>query len=403
MPFATALRPEPIVPRAPRRAASPRSAFARVEIFDSFAAAREPWTQIERSAAASPYQSFDFARIWAETVGAERRLTPLIIVARDEDGSPTALLPLARLPGGPLRLAVLLGGKDANFGMGLFRPDLDWSHEAVKALLDAGARAAAPRLDAFLFANQPWEWQGAPNPMAGIRGQPSPSFAYKSALPAEFSAWRDAHASKDAQKKQRKKIKRLETLGPLVHRRAAEAAEADRILRAFEAQKSARMRSLGVADDYGTTAARECLAQLARCGLDEGAPRLELHALTVGERIVATFGALSAGDRLSGLFLSFDADPEIARSSPGELIVHAAVEDAIARGFRTLDLGVGEARYKSEACEAREELFDSAHAVTPLGAAAAFAYLAKQRIKRRVKQSPRLLALSRRLCGALGI
>ena len=120
----------------------------------------------------------------------------------------------------------------------------------------------------------------------------------------------------------------------------------------------------------------------------------------VGDRIVATFGALSAGDRLSGLFLSHDCDPEIARSSPGELIVHAMVREAIARGLKTLDLGVGEARYKDDACEAEEELFDSAFAVTPLGGVAALAFKAKQSAKRRIKRSPRLLAFAKRLRAA---
>ncbi len=404
MPPATAHRPLPAtVSPVHRRQGRLEQPFARVETFETIAAAREAWTRLARSAPASPYQGFDFAHIWSETVGAARGLTPLIVVARDAAGEPTALLPLARRSWGPLRIAVFLGGKDANFGMGLFRPDVEWSPQAVRALLRAGARAASPRIDAFLFTNQPREWQGAPNPMAGSKGQPSPSFAYKSALPADFVAWRDAHASKDAQKKQRKKLKRLETLGPVAYRRAADPAEAEQILSAFEAQKSARMRTIGVADAYGTDEARECLVRLARCGLEEGAPCLELHALTLGERIVATFGALAAGDRLSGLFLSYEADPEIARSSPGELLVHAVVEDAIARRFRTLDLGVGEARYKNEACEATEELFDSAHAITPLGAAVAVAYLAKQRLKRRVKQSPRLFALSRRFGGVLGL
>jgi CelD/BcsL family acetyltransferase involved in cellulose biosynthesis len=185
-------------------------------------------------------------------------------------------------------------------------------------------------------------------------------------------------------------------MGPLAHRRAADPGEIERVLAAFHAQKSARMRSLGIAA-YEEAEAREFLRGLALNGGAEGAPRLELHALFVADRIVATFGALSAGDRLSSLFLSFDGDPEIARSSPGELIVHAVVRDAIARGLNTFDLGVGEARYKDGACETKEELFDNAFAITPLGHVAALAFIAKQRAKRMIKHSPRLLALFVRL------
>ena len=77
------------------------------------------------------------------------------------------------------------------------------------------------------------------------------------------------------------------------------------------------------------------------------------------ERVVAAFAALSGRDRLSGLVIAYDADPEIARCSPGELILHEVVRSAIARGFTTFDLGVGEARYKNECCEATETLFDT--------------------------------------------
>lgn len=405
MPPATAFRPRSpteSVAFAPRASDAVR-AFARVEAFGAIEAAREAWAEIAGLAPASPYQSFDFAGAWFETIGAARGAAPLIVVARDAAGRVCALLPLARFSNGPLRFAAFLGGKDANFGMGLFRPDVEWSPSDVAALLDAGARSAAPPVDAYFLSNQPHAWQGAPNPMALLFGQPSPSFAYKTELPRDFAAWRDAHASKDAQKKLRKKAKRLEAVGPVAHRRAADPEDAARILRVFHEQKSARMRALGIPDGYEPPEGRAFLARLAQSGANGEAAGFELHALTAGDRIIATFGGFRAGDRLSGLLLSHDCDPEIGRSSPGELIVHEVVRDAIARGCRTLDLGVGEARYKNEACEETEALFDSAIGVTALGRVAALAFRAKQALKRRVKRSPRLLALSRRLSRALKV
>ena len=62
-------------------------------------------------------------------------------------------------------------------------------------------------------------------------------------------------------------------------------------------------------------------------------------------------------------------------------MVQAVVADAIARGFAEFDLGVGEARYKDEACEIVEPLFDSAFAVTLKGRLAAWAFLAARRAK----------------------
>jgi CelD/BcsL family acetyltransferase involved in cellulose biosynthesis len=365
--------------------------FARVEVFDAIGDAGPAWGQIAPSASASAYQSFTFAGAWFATIGAAEGAAPLIVVARNDAGAPVALLPLARSRRGPLRLATFLGGKDSNFNLGLFRAGLAWSAADVAALLAEAARRAEPRIDAFLLSNQPLQWRGVDNPLAGLERQPSPSFAFKSALPAEFTHWLDVHASKEAKKKMRKKRARLEAIAPLVHTRAAGRDEIERALDAFNIMRRARVATLGLPDPYGSDAAEEFLARLA----EEGA--LELHALNLGGRIIAVFGALASAHRLSGLFIANDGDPEIARSSPGEIMVQAVVADAIARGFSEFDLGVGEARYKDEACEAVEELFDSAFGASARGRLAAWAFLAARRAKRAIKQSPRLKALHARL------
>ena len=349
------------------------------------------WGQIAQNASASAYQSFAFAAAWFATIGAAQGASPLIVVARNDAGAPVALLPFARTRRGPLQLGVFLGGKDANFNLGLFRDGLAWSAADVAALLAEAARLAQPRIDAFLLSNQPLQWRGVVNPLAALARQPSPSFAFKSALPAEFAQWLDAHASKEAKKKMRKKRARLEAIAPLVYSRVAGRDDIDRALDAFNVMRRARVAALGLPDPYASDAAEDFLARLA----EEGA--LELHALKLGERIIAVFGALAGGHRLSGLFIANDGDPEIARSSPGEMMVQAVVAEAIARGFSEFDLGVGEARYKDEACEAVEPLFDSALGVSARGRLAAWAFLAAQRAKRAIKQSPRLKALHARL------
>ncbi len=224
---------------APARSPSPRRAphgaalsqarpVARVVVCEALEDARLPWTTLAQAAPASPYQSFDFARVWFATIGAAEGATPLIVVARDESGQPVALLPFARAARGPLRFAVFLGGKDTNFNIGLFRSGGAWSRDDVAARLAAAGTPATPRLDAFLLINQPPSWRAIANPLAAGKSQPSPSFAYASALPGDFSVWLDARASKDAKKKMRKKRARLEATAPLVHSRAAGAQQIDR-------------------------------------------------------------------------------------------------------------------------------------------------------------------------------
>jgi CelD/BcsL family acetyltransferase involved in cellulose biosynthesis len=390
-------RSHPAAEPASRQSAAATCPFAEIEIFASVEAAHGAWAEIAPLAAASPYQGYDFTRSWAETAGAAHGVAPLIVVARNAAGAAVALLPLAARGFGPLRFAHFLGLKDLNFNLGLFRRQDVWRLRDVAALLAAAARAARPRIDAFLFVNQPCEWFGAPNPLVGPRSQPSRCLAYKSALPEDFSLWLNAHASKDAQKKLRKKAKHLEAMGPVAHRRAADPAEAARLIDAFFVQKHERMRELGLINAFDDPEAREFLVRFADCGHAAGSSTLELHGLFVGDRIVATFGALAGGDRVSGLFVSNDNDRDIARNSPGELIVQAVVRDAIARGFKTFDLGVGEADYKNKTCEAAEPLFDTAYAFTLKGRLAAWAFLGARRVKRSIKRSPQLMALHARL------
>jgi CelD/BcsL family acetyltransferase involved in cellulose biosynthesis len=114
----------------------------------------------------------------------------------------------------------------------------------------------------------------------------------------------------------------------------------------------------------------------------------------LGDRVVATLAALPRGDRLSSLLVAYDRDPEIARCSPGRLLVHEVVGFAIERGFATFDLGVGEARFKSECCEFVEPLFDTFVATSVAGRAAALGLAFQRRLKGYLKRSPRMRTLA---------
>ena len=107
---------------------------------------------------------------------------------------------------------------------------------------------------------------------------------------------------------------------PYRTRIARDEAEAARTLDALIALRCDRARREGVLDAYENS---RC-ASLSSPSRDRRNRRgsgsiMELHALMLDERAVAAFAALSGRDRLSGLVIAYDADPEIARCSPGEL------------------------------------------------------------------------------------
>ena len=355
-----------------------------LDVFASFADARGDWETLFADAPASAYQSFGFARDWFETFGRARGLEPMIVVARQTAGArPLALLGLCVSRIGPLRIAQFLGGKESNFNLGLFAAEARLDAPAIRALLRRAARAVG--VDLYRLANQPQAFEGVANPLALPGAAPSPSFAYGTSLPATSSAL-DARFSGDARKKLRKKQARLEKMGALVFEHRAEGARGREILEALLAQKAERLQDAS----FDNGAMRDFV--LGRCG---GA--LEAHALTLDGRIIATYAGFTHRGRFSAMLNSFASDEEIARSSPGDLLLHSLLRDLIARGVGRFDLGVGEARYKNAVCDETIALVDTLVPATPLGALAAPMLAALTRAKRAVKQNPRLFASLTRL------
>ena len=380
--------------RGPASGAEARP-FADFAIFNDPQNARNAWAEIYPSGLATPYQSFDFVETWLRMIGQAEAIAPMIVVVRDDRGRTSAILPFGRRRTMGVTLAEFVGGKHANFHMGVFRPGLGVDRASILNLLTRVGRAAG--IDAFLFVNQPQTWQRIPNPFAALGGQPSPSFGYSTQIKGDLTRWLDAHYSKAAQKKLRKKARRLEEQGPVGSFVARDAVAAKRILAAFFTHKKARSEIAGLINDFDDDVAVRFLEAAASEGFATQRPVIELHALTCGERIVAVFGGLPRAGRFCGMITSYDQDVEIARSSPGEILINDVIRDLGARGFTTFDLGVGEARYKDLFCEKTDPLFDTAIPITWRGRSASATILATRRAKRWIKQRPWAWSLIRKL------
>ena len=223
--------------------------------------------------------------------------------------------------------------------------------------------------------------------------QASPSFAYKATLTREPEAFFKSHLSRESRKKLRQKMTRLRTVGDVEMVRAATATEVSEVLDALFAQRRARCDALGLPTDE-LASLRNFLDRVTEAG---PLPTVELHALRCGGRIVATLAGTRRAGRFSGMLTSFAADADIARTSPGELLLAEVMRQACADGLTTFDLGIGEARYKETYCPEVEPLFDSLVAVTLAGRVAATAESLRLRAKRTIKQSSWAWPLVQRL------
>jgi CelD/BcsL family acetyltransferase involved in cellulose biosynthesis len=396
----TANGPDALAPAAAVAAGPVR----RIDVIDDIAAGEPVWRALEQSGAvATPYQRVDFIAPWQRHVGDRQGVRPCLVVGCDGRGTPLFLLPLGRTRLGPLDVAGFLGGKHANFNFALWRRDVAarLGGAEMRAILTMIGHVA-PGIDFLALTNQPHQWDGLANPFALLPHQASPSFGYRGQLTGDFAALASTRVSAPQRKKLRKKERVLSAAAPVRYWRAETEDEAARVLDAFFVQKAERMAELGLADVFAAPGMREFITAAATADLANGAPAIELYAASVGDTILATYAGLVSSGRFCAIFNSIIRN-ELARESPGQLLLFNLVRLSCERGLTSFDLGVGEAAFKQLFCDEPEPLFDSFLPLTPAGQVAAAACRLQFVLKRRIKRSPavwaKIQALRRAVAG----
>jgi CelD/BcsL family acetyltransferase involved in cellulose biosynthesis len=339
----------------------------RVDVhWDANPAVLETWAKLEAIAPCSIYQTRAWLLPWTGTLGRKAGLKPFYVIARGTADQPLALLCLGLRRIGPFKIAVFLGGKDSNFNLPLIHPGLNFGPEIWRVLLlDAAGLMGQDKPSAFLFLNQPAEWSGQTNSLTQLTAQPSPNAAFGTKLTPVAEALFAGKLSRNTRKKLRRKEARLVARGALTYRTPATGDEKAAILDAFFAQKTSRFRAQNIVSEFDDPTMRRFIEKASMAG--PHGTGIELHALYSGGRIVAVYGGGTHRGGWSGMFNSFDASDDIARSSPGDLLLMAVMAKQCAAGTKHFDLGIGEARYKAMFCGDVIPLFDSFLAVTPMG------------------------------------
>lgn len=379
-----------------RTGASP--VLARIEIFRDMATAAPFWRALERGGAfKTPYQAFDFLDLWQRHIGAGEGVSPFIVTGFDADDRPLFILPFGRRRGAAgLSVVEFLGGKHSNFNMGLWRADF------LGALTVADLQAVLGRLggeaDVVILGNQPLAWAGRDNPFALLPHQASPSFGFAGPLTRDFETLFNERTSAVGRRKMRKKERTLAEAGVVTFARANSEDDIRRVAEDFYAQKSARMRAIGLPDVFAAQDVRDFVTAGALTPTADRSRLIELYTLSVDDTIVATMGGVCADGRFSAMFSSI-IHGRFSTESPGEQLLVRVVRDCCERGLHTFDLGVGEASYKSLFCDA-EPMFDSYWALSAKGRAFAAARRGFAAAKRAVKQNPylwKIIVAARRL------
>jgi CelD/BcsL family acetyltransferase involved in cellulose biosynthesis len=353
------------------------------------------WRALETNAFGTLFTTYDWLSSWYRLVGRPRGYRALIVVG-EIDGEPAFLLPLAltRKAKGLLTIGRFLGDFHGNQNSGLWRKDIlagIHMHSLHKALVELGYTHG---IDLFDLKYIPATIDERIHPLIDQHAIESLNSVHSFALEPAFEKVYRTRRSGSARKKLRAKERKLAETGEVRIERARDAATAIRFLDALVEQRSARQASHGIPNVFHHADAHAFLQDQLLQAMEEGSDRFMIHALLVDGVVRATY--------LSGLrFERFHAYTNsicdsIASHSPGDLLLNAVIADACALGASSFDFGLGAERYKTAWAD-KELLMDVEVPVSLRGKMASAAIQQLRQIKRRVRSSPKLWALVRRI------
>jgi len=306
---------------------------------DGLDAVRDSWERLESHSPAGVFQTYEFCRLWFDTVGSHIGARPLIVTL-SENGEPHGVFPACVVPYGPVRMLTWLSGPLV-VGSG----DILWSGR-TDVTLDAFMREALARLRrragvaALYLTNVRADARAFPylaeNALPYKRGA-SPYIEIRGEFDEYFAA-----LSRDVRRSVGRRWRRLaetgevrfEVLGP----GDPPCGEAAKLLVDFSR------------DRHGVRAERDnalgghyaALRVAQACGAAHG----RLARLTLDGRTIALQLFYLYRDRADLAIFAFD--PEFSAFSPGKLLLRSMVEECFRQGLNVLDLGEGSDSYKYE-------------------------------------------------------
>jgi CelD/BcsL family acetyltransferase involved in cellulose biosynthesis len=378
-------------------ARSKASRIAHVDVVRDVAEAEAVWRALEEPGHLfTPYQRFDLLGSWQRSAGDGEGARPLVVIARDTEHGPLALLPLALRHGHGVRTACFMGGKHTTFNMGLW--NAEFAAQAGAADLDTLLAPLRDHVDVLALTQQPKRWHDQQNPFAllpqqsAINGCPL--------LVMEPGGPPASRISNSFRRRLKSKEKKLQALAGYRYHLATTDADVTRLLDWFFRVKPARMAEQKLPNVFAEPGVEQFIRSACLAPRGEGRV-IDIHALECDDEVIAIFAGVADGQRFSMMFNTYTMS-EQARYSPGLILMRYIIDRYGERGYRSLDLGIGSDEYKRMFCKADEDIFDSFVPLTSRGRLAAMAMSSLNHGKRLVKQNQMLFDLARRLRQAFG-
>ncbi|MDB5820876.1 MAG: cellulose biosynthesis protein CelD [Rhizobacter sp.] len=183
-------------------------------------------------------------------------------------------------------------------------------------------------------------------------------------LPGSLHSYESSSLTASFLKDLRMRRRRLERKGAVVFAAATTATEREAAFDALVVQRNRRFVEMGRNDLLSDARYRSFYRAIS---VDEPNDTVRLFTVRVAGEIVAVLLALDHAGVRHVVMPTFEAG-EWKNCSPGNLLIHMAIERSIQEGFAHFDFTIGDEPYKSSFGARRSELYDVLQPLTSVGA-----------------------------------
>lgn len=365
------------------------------------------WRSFEARADCTVFQTFDWLATWQRHIGLRNGVTPAIVMGRDVGGNILFLLPLSICVAGFARELAWLGSDLCDYNGPLLAENFSKRIDAARFAqlwkkvtwhLQSDPRY---RFDYLNLTKMPEQIGAQSNPMLHLGVTMNANGAHLTHLTGDWEAFYNTKRTSSSRKRDRTKRKKLSEFGEMRLFDSESQEDIARTLDILVEQKTRSFARMGVANLF----ARPGYADFFRAIAIDPAMKqcVHLSRLNVGATPAASNLGLTFRGRYYHLLTSY-GDGDLSRYGPGAIHLQELMHLAIDRGFGIFDFTIGDEPYKRDWCDTELKLYDFVAATNWHGALFAVPMLAKQRLKRWIKQTPALWKVfsgARALLGAL--
>jgi CelD/BcsL family acetyltransferase involved in cellulose biosynthesis len=336
-----------LTPISPDLMAEGELSCLRIEVVERPEQVIEQWKILE-SFAQDPFSNYAWSKAWYEAHQNTLNCSPVIILGTDGDNRPLFLLPLFRQRIGPFNILLRPGRTHSAYSSGLFSPPC----RQMITFHNAGqfwkmVFSAVPWADVIAIDGVREAEFAQFNPLRFLPRMTSGNPSYEVLVPDDWESFYKSKMNRKARSNARRCEKRLSERGELRFATGETKDERLALLRTLLAQKADQFRLSGIINPYEMENITSFYERLVQSQDGADSQSLIISAIFLDDRPLAVILGMIKGSGFHGLIMSM-VTGELARFSPGRILLLRTMQHLCETGIRKIDFGVGEANYKKE-------------------------------------------------------